>query len=69
MRSFGNLGCCGWDTRAPFHLGKLAPDTVIHARCGDSASFLGRKPAGQKFLFTAWGWLLTSVQKINADEV
>jgi len=20
-RSFGNPGCCGWDTRAPFHLG------------------------------------------------
>jgi hypothetical protein len=21
VRSFGNPGCCGWDTRAPFHLG------------------------------------------------
>ena len=21
MRSFGNAGCCGWDPRAPFHLG------------------------------------------------
>jgi hypothetical protein len=20
VRSFGNPGCCGWDTRAPFHL-------------------------------------------------
>ena len=21
VRSFGNPGCCGWDTYAPFHLG------------------------------------------------
>ena len=27
VRSFGNPGCCGWDTRAPFHLGTRPADS------------------------------------------
>jgi hypothetical protein len=28
MRSFGNPGCCGWDTRAPFHFGNTPKTTA-----------------------------------------
>ena len=28
VRSFGNPGCCGWDTRAPFHFGNTPKTTA-----------------------------------------
>jgi hypothetical protein len=66
MRSFGNPGCCGWDTRAPFHFGNTPlgeGETGQPAACGrDNINndrglfcrdgFVHRKSAMQRFGYT-----------------
>jgi hypothetical protein len=45
VRSFGNPGCCGWDTRAPFHL-------PAESNCSRSCPHHGATPA--KRLIKRW---------------
>jgi prepilin-type N-terminal cleavage/methylation domain-containing protein len=45
LRSFGNPGCCGWDTRAPFHLGNTPAEFTIRRLVSK------RLPAATGFIF------------------
>jgi hypothetical protein len=41
VRSSGNPSCCGWDTRAPFHLGYTPSTTTANDGRADLPSLLG----------------------------
>ena len=52
VRSFGNPGCCGWDTRAPFHFGNTPlgdGGSSLNTQLTTNRHVATARPSGVKF--------------------